>query len=79
MYSIHQRQNLPWNCGLCLLRRLPQLDPVAFRVHDSGEAAVVVVFAFGIYFDAPFLQRGQQYCHAVVPQIIGIAPWQETP
>jgi hypothetical protein len=27
------------------LGRLPQLDPVAFRVHDPGEAAVIVVFA----------------------------------
>ena len=39
--------------------RLPQLDPVAFRVHDPGEAAVIVVFALRIDFHALFFQRGQ--------------------
>src|SRR6184192_4284896 len=29
-------------------RRFPQLDAIAFRVHDPGEAAVIGVFTLGI-------------------------------
>src|SRR6059058_3933777 len=42
------------------LWRFPQLDAIAFRVHDPGEAAVIGVFTLGIDPDACLAKRAQQ-------------------
>ena len=51
------------------LEWLPQLDPVAFRVHDPGEGAVVLILAFGIDLHALFFQRRQQSVEIVNPVV----------
>jgi hypothetical protein len=56
-----------------LLGWLPQLDPIALRVHDPGEAAVIVVLAFGVDFDSFFAERGEQRVQ-VVHQLVDHEP-----
>src|SRR5205807_10403022 len=56
--------------------RFPELDAVAFGIHDPGEAAVIVVLALGVNFDAfaaELRQQSIEVVHAIVDHETGLA------